>query len=110
VIRNWSDGRCADCGQPPKPDKEGFLRCKCPDRRWQREAGVEGSAEENAFLKAHGFIFTGDIRGDKYYMGSMDRLVWLYADGTWRANPRPGEGVSFEDYVKASTLEELLAG
>lgn len=107
--RNWSDGRCADCGKPPKPDKEGCLHCACPDKRWQREAGVEGSPEENAFLKSQGFIFTGDIRSDKYYMGSMNRLIWLYADGTWRADPRPREGTSFDNYVKASTLEELLA-
>jgi len=74
-----------------------------------RKAGVEGTTEEAAFLKAHGFQFTSDGLGNKYYMGSMNRLIWLYTDGTWSANPRPAAGMSFEDYVRASSPEELLA-
>lgn len=93
-----------------KLGKDGFLYCGCKGKRSLREAGVEGTAAETQFLRANGFCFTGDCRGDKYYMGSLNRLIWLYADGSWSASPRPGKNMTFEDYVKASTLEDFLAG
>jgi len=105
--RSWKDGRCPDCGKVPEDGKDG-LRCECKDKRWCHVAGVEGTADEAAFLKANNFHFTGDIRGDKYYMGSFNRLLWLYPDGTWSANPRPKKGMTFEEYVKATTWEEFV--
>jgi hypothetical protein len=88
--------------------EEAFLQCACPDKKWHGVAGVEGTPQESEFLREHGFQFTGDVR-DQYYLGSMNRLIWLYADGSWAANPRPKEGMTFEKYVRASTLEEFLA-
>jgi hypothetical protein len=107
VSRKWYDGRCAECGESPKPAKGGLLRCACKGKFYEREAGIEGTAEETDFLKAHGFAFTGDIRGDKYYVGSFDRLIWFYSDGSWAANPRPKEDMTFEEYVRAASWEEI---
>jgi len=71
-------------------------------------AAIKGPPADDDFLKANGFQLTGDILGNRYYMGSMNRLLWFSADGTWGANPRPKEGMGFEDYVRAATLEELV--
>jgi hypothetical protein len=106
--RTWRDGSCPDCGKIPEDNRDGTLRCGCKDKRWNCVAGIEGTTADSALLKANGFHLTSDIRGDKYYLGSMDRLLWLYPDGSWSASPRPKKGMTFEEYVRATTLEELL--
>jgi len=64
-------------------------------------AGVKGAAEEAEMLKAHGFWFATSANGDEYYVGTLNRLVWLYADGTWASDPRPPRaGMSLEEYLK----------
>jgi len=99
--RPWSDGRCPDCGKTPKSGKDGFLVCKCEGKRWEGVAGVKGTAEEAEMLKAHGFWFATSANGDEYYVGPLNRLVWLYADGTWASDPRPpSAGLSLEEYLK----------
>jgi hypothetical protein len=85
------------------------MYCGCGGKPWRAQATVEGTPEEAEFLKTNGFQFTEDCLGNKYYMGSFGRLIWLLADGGWSANPRPGKDMSFEKYVKASTWLELLA-
>lgn len=106
--RTWFDGRCPECGEPPKAGKDGFFLCACEGVRRVQEAGVEGTSEETETLKAHGFWFARDARGDAYYVGSLGRVLWLYADGTWRSSPRPKTGMTFEDYLKAATLAEFV--
>jgi hypothetical protein len=106
--RTWNNGLCPDCGEAPTRVNDTFLQCKCSDKKWQNVAGIEGTPQESEFLSEHGFHLAGDIRGDKYYLGSMNRILWLYADGKWSALPQPSEGMTFEQYVKASSLKELL--
>jgi hypothetical protein len=64
-------------------------------------AGVEGTPADAEALKAHGFWLARSADGDAYYMGPLDRLVWLYDDGTWSSSPRPSKvGLSLEEYLK----------
>jgi hypothetical protein len=97
--RTWSDGLCPDCKGLVKLDEQGAYRCACADKRWVGRAGVEGSAEDKALLESHGFQFAQDVRGDKYYVGSFSRLVWLYEDSTWAAWPRPSKEMSLDAYL-----------
>ena len=108
MSRTWFDGHCPQCGKTPQLGKDGYLVCACKGVRRLPEAGVEGTVPETEMLKAHGFRFARDVRGDTYYVGSLGRIVWLYADGTWRSSPRPKAGMSFEEYLQAATLEELV--
>jgi len=73
--------------------------CAC-GKLWEREAGIEGTGTEAEMLKAQGFAFVHSADGDAYYVGPYNRLVWLYADGTWWGEPRPEAGVTLEDYLK----------
>jgi hypothetical protein len=108
--RIWSDGRCPVCGRTPKTGNSGILSCACPDKRWQRIAGVEATGAEADMLKSNGFYFVRSADGDAYYVGPYDRLVWLYADGTWAACPRPQvKNVTLEDYLKIETLSDFLS-
>jgi len=98
--RSWSDGRCPACGKTPKSNSTGILSCACPNKPWERIAGVEATGDEADMLESHGFYFARSANGDAYYVGTYDRLVWLYADGTWAACPRP--------QAKDGTLEDYL--
>ena len=98
--RTWNDGLCPDCKQLVKLNDKGVLACACEGKRWTGTAGVEGSAEDKALLEDHGFQFTGDVRGDKYYVGSLTRIVWLYDDGTWSYSMRPPRpGMSLAEFL-----------
>jgi hypothetical protein len=99
--RKWSDGRCPDCGKAPKSGKDGVLVCACEGKRWEKVAGVKGTHTEEEMLQAHGFWFATSANGDKYYVGSLSRLVWLHADGTWASDPRPPRaGMVLEEYLR----------
>ena len=87
-------------GKTPKSNSIGVLSCACPNKLWERIAGVEATGDEADMLKSHGFYFARSANGDAYYVGSHDRLVWLYVDGTWTAYPRP--------QAKDGTLEDYL--
>ena len=101
MSRTWNDALCPDCGEAPKPTNDGILRCACGNKKWERVAGIEGTPTEAEMLKAHGFWFARSANGDAYYVGSFNRLVWLYDDGTWSCNPGPPKaGMNLEDYLK----------
>jgi hypothetical protein len=51
--------------------------------------GQRGDAEEHAKLIDAGFQLTTDTLNDVYYFGPYSRIVWLYEDKTWKANPEP---------------------
>lgn len=107
--RRWSDGCCTDRGKAPKSGKDGFLLCACESKRWERVAGVKGTPAEEEMLQAHGFWFATSANGDKYYVGSLSRLVWLYADGTWASDPRPpNAGMALEDYLRQTDRLALI--
>jgi hypothetical protein len=107
--RIWSDGRCPACGERAKSNNRGILSCACPNKVWERIAGVQATGAEADMLKSHGFHFARSANGDAYYVGSYDRLVWLYPDGTWAACPRPQtKDVTLEDYLdEIKTLSDL---
>jgi hypothetical protein len=108
--RIWSDGRCPACGKTPKSSIRGVLSCDCPNKTWERVAGVEAMGAEEDMLKSHGFYFARSADGDAYYVGPYDRLVWLYADGTWSASPRPqAKNGTLEDYLQIKTLSDFLS-
>jgi hypothetical protein len=75
--RTLATDQCADCGQSPKLNNEGKLLCACPGKRWEREAGIEGTDAEAKMLKAHKFEFVHSADGNAYYMGPNNRLVYL---------------------------------
>jgi hypothetical protein len=108
MSRTWSDGRCPDCGQKPKSGNEGFLRCACPGKRWERIAGLKGTPEEEDLLKAHGFQFARSANDAEYYVGPYSRLVWFNYDGTWSSEPRPSRpDMPLEEYLEET---DALAG
>ena len=101
MSRNWSDGRCPDCGQKLTSGKDGFLSCACPAKRWERVAGVKGKPEDEELLNAHGFWFARSGNGAEYYVGPYNRLVWFNHDGTWSSEPSPSRpDTPLEDYLK----------
>jgi hypothetical protein len=88
----------------PKPNKVESLRCACENKRWERAAGVAGTAAEAEMLKAFGFWFTHSATGAAYYVGSLNRLIWFNADGTWSSSQRlPRAGMTLEEYLKETS-------
>jgi hypothetical protein len=108
--RSRTDGRCPACGRTPKSSSTGVLSCACSNKLWERIAGVEATGAEADMLESHGFYFARSANGDAYYVGSYDRLVWLYADGAWAARPHPrSKDGTLEDYLnEIKTLSDLL--
>ncbi len=81
--------------------------CACEGKHWGAIAGVKGTPAEEGMLEAHGFWFATSVDGDQYYVGSLNRLVWLYADGTWSSYPGPERaGMSLEEYLRET--DELV--
>jgi hypothetical protein len=104
MSRMWSDSRCPVCKQPPKRNAKGTLLCAC-GKVWEREAGIKATETEAAVLAAKGFRLEHSINEDTYYVGPGDRLVWLYADGTFRINPRPeNKNGTLEDYLEEASV------
>ncbi len=63
------------------------------------EAGIEATAAEAASLAAKRFRLVHNVNRDTYYVGPEDRLIWLYADGTFASDPRPENKGTLEDYL-----------
>src|SRR4051812_2353701 len=97
-MRTYAELQCPKCGGTPKRTFEGKLLCDCGGS-WVAERGERGKPEEHAQLINAGFVLTTDTNGDVYYVGPYIRIVWLFADGTWRSEPRSDQG-ALDEYLK----------
>ena len=78
---------CSSCRTRPRAtytDNGWKYVCACGNEfNDQREAGVEATGVEAESLAAKGFRLVHSDDGDSYYEGPENRLIWLWADGTF---------------------------
>jgi hypothetical protein len=96
----FADNHCPDCKQRPKPNLDGKLVCACTGRNWIGVHGVEAAPEESALLLAKGFTLARDKDGDVYYLGPGNRIIWIFADGTWTGDRPVSHDPSLAAYLE----------
>jgi len=97
--RKLFDNRCPICGQGPKRDEQGDLKCNC-GKPYVRIAGIEAGGKEARLLESHKFRLARTPEGDKYYIGPSHRLVWLYGENKWWGDPKPNPGMTLDEYLE----------
>lgn len=83
----------------PHRNSIGVFSCACKDKVWQPTQGVTGTEEEREMLANKGYVQAEDITGDIYYVGPYNRIIWLFADGTWRGD-KIAEGRTLEAFLE----------
>lgn len=99
----FQENRCPDCKEIPKRTTNGNLACDCKDKKWHGGCkGVPGTEKQRMRLAGKGFTEATDIRGDVYYVGPGNRILWVYSDGTWWVDPDDvSQGCTLEAYLQA---------
>jgi hypothetical protein len=96
----FADNRCPDCKQRPKANIDGKLVCACKDKSWIGVQGVEATPQESALLSAKGFTLARDKDRDVYYVGPGNRIIWVFADGTWTGDKPAHDDPSLAAYLE----------
>jgi hypothetical protein len=99
MTRTFADNRCPDCKQRPKPTFNGKFECACKRRTWVGVQGVAATQEESALLLSKGFSLAKDKDGDVYYVGSGNRIIWVFSDGTWSGDRPAKDDPSLAAYL-----------
>lgn len=98
--RTFTDSRCPDCKQRPKPTGDGKFVCACKEKGWIGVQGVEATPEESVLLSTKGFTLARDKDGDVYYLGPGNRIIWVFPDGTWTGDKPSEADSSLAAYLK----------